>query len=82
MKKNDNDLDSRDNHITPQLIFRTNPNHLPCAYCGSTERKLGVGKAPGQSSLLCECGKFIKWISSASEVKAIAAQLINGGREQ
>ncbi len=52
---------------------RVNPLFLPCSTCGSQLRKLGAGKAP-ESSLLCECGKFIKWIN-ASEVKAIASQL-------
>jgi hypothetical protein len=45
-----------------------------CGNCGSTQRQLGAGKAPGQSSLLCQCGKLIKWIDS-SELGEIAQQL-------
>lgn len=60
--------------------YRVNPAFLPCNNCGSQSRKLGAGKEPGGASLLCECGKFIKWVS-ASEVKAIAAQLSNGGQQ-
>ncbi len=51
-----------DKYITPQRIFRANPNHLPCSACGSTHRKLGAGRQPGEASLLCKCGKFIKWL--------------------
>jgi len=70
------------NHFKSKLSngvsHRTNPLFLPCKNCGSKTRKVGVGKAPGQSSLLCDCGKFIKWIW-AWEV-AIADQLNNGGQ--
>jgi len=69
-----------DKSITLQPIFRANPNHLPCTRFCSTERKLGAGKAPGEASVLCECGKFIKWVSG-SELQAIAAQLSNGGQQ-
>lgn len=70
---------NRGNHVsTPS--YRANPAFLPCSSCGSQERKLGAGKEPGGASLLCECGKFIKWIS-ANEVKAIASQLSKGGQQ-
>lgn len=59
---------------------RQNPNFLPCSGCGSQERKLGAGKAPGEASLLCsECEKFIKWVSG-SELIAISSQLNQGGK--
>lgn len=60
-------------------LSRANSSNLPCSKCGSQARKLGAGKPQGEASLLCECGKFIKWIS-ASEAKAIAGQLNNGGQ--
>jgi len=60
-------------------IHRINHHFLPCNNCGSQSRKIGAGKAPGQSSLLCECGKFVKWIG-ANELTAIAGQLNNGGQ--
>jgi hypothetical protein len=47
-------------------------NTILCAQCGSKERRLGAGRKPGEASLLCECGKFIKWIG-ASQLKAICA---------
>jgi hypothetical protein len=54
------------NHITmdaqSSTISRVNPHALPCASCGSTERKLGAGRQPGEASLLCECGKFVRWL--------------------
>jgi hypothetical protein len=92
MKKKTFDSCSKDTtewgkSATPEHTFRysgierCNPEALPCASCGSTERKLGAGKAPGEASLRCECGKFIKWLS-ASQTKAIAARLRirNGGQ--
>jgi hypothetical protein len=51
-----------DKCITLQPIFRANPNHLLCASCGSTSRQLGAGRQPGEASLLCECGKFVRWL--------------------
>ncbi|HEY9707706.1 MAG TPA: hypothetical protein V6D48_05830 [Oculatellaceae cyanobacterium] len=72
-----------DNDITRDAktptISRVNPQSLPCIRCGSTERKLGAGKTSGSGSLLCECGKFIKWVSG-SELHAIASQLKGGLR--
>jgi hypothetical protein len=58
-------------------ISRLNPQALPCPRCGSTLRKLGAGKQPGEASLLCQCGRFVKWLN-ASQVKAIASQLKGG----
>lgn len=49
-----------------------------CATCGSSQRKLGAGKAPGQGSLLCGNGHFQRWLS-ASEAKAIAFQMNQQG---
>lgn len=82
-----NTFDSCDKHITKEInlaipehtfrhsgVVRCNPSALLCSSCGSTERKLGAGKAPGDASLLCECGKFIRWVSG-SELQAIASQL-------
>lgn len=62
------------NTITPQgqsvpSGHRVNPNHLPCNECGSTQRKLGAGRQPREASLLCACGKFIKWIGGSELVK-------------
>jgi hypothetical protein len=55
-----------DKDITPQPIFRANPNHLPCSACGSTHRKLGAGKGPHSASLRCgQCDRFIKWVSKS-----------------
>lgn len=67
------DKDIKRDAKTP-TISRANPNHLPCASCGSIERKLGAGRGPGEASLLCQCGKFIRWIGG-SELNAIASQL-------
>jgi hypothetical protein len=37
-------------------VQRVSQNVLPCGNCGSTERKLGVGKRPHTASLKCaEC---------------------------
>ena len=59
-----------DNRITSPPVFRVNPNYLPCASCGSTERKLGAGKGPHTASLRCaECDRFIKWIGKSDLVK-------------
>jgi hypothetical protein len=56
------DKDIKRDAKTP-IISRANPNHLPCASCGSTERKLGTGKGPHTASLKCgECNRVIKWI--------------------
>jgi hypothetical protein len=60
-------------------VHRMNRHFLPCNNCGSQSRKIGAGKAPGQSSLLCECGNFVKWIG-ANELMEIAGQLNNGGQ--
>lgn len=65
-------FNSCDDGITRALNQQLSRNITPCAKCGSKERKLGAGKAPGQSSLLCECGKFIKWLS-AKEASTIAS---------
>lgn len=67
------------NHLLNQS---SNPNTTKaeaCDNCGSSQQKLGAGKAPGQASLLCECGKFIKWLNP-SELNAIASQLKGGTR--
>jgi hypothetical protein len=71
-----------DKSITSQPIFRANPNHLPCAKCGSTSRQLGAGRQPNEQSLLCECGKFVKWLRG-SELNAIAkiASQLRGGQQ-
>jgi hypothetical protein len=59
-----------DKNITPQPIFRANPNHLPCSSCGSTSRRLGAGKVPGGASLRCgECDRFIKWLTPGEVAK-------------
>jgi hypothetical protein len=51
-------------------ISRANPNHLPCSSCGSTERKLGIGKGPHSASLKCgRCHSFIKWIGKSELTK-------------
>lgn len=56
-------------------ISRTNPNHLACASCGSTERRLGAGKGPHSASLRCEgCDRFIRWVG-----KRELAKLNQGG---
>jgi hypothetical protein len=73
-----------DNRITSQLIFRINSNHLPCASCGSTERRLGAGKEPHSASLKCaECDlrfaaalryRFIKWLGKSELAKIQGGQ--------
>jgi hypothetical protein len=51
-------------------VSRCNLSDIPCTNGGSTERKLGAGKAPGEASVLCsECGKFIKWLTSGEVAK-------------
>jgi hypothetical protein len=51
-------------------ISRANPNHLPCSSCGSTERKLGIGKEPHSASLRCgKCDRFIRWIGKPELAK-------------
>jgi hypothetical protein len=51
-------------------ISRVNPQALPCARCGSTERRLGVGKGPHSASLKCaECDRFIRWVGKNELVK-------------
>ncbi len=60
-------------------IHRINHHFLPCNECGSQSRKIGAGKALGQSSLLCKCGKFVKWIG-ANELMVIAGQVMGGER--
>lgn len=55
-------------------VSRCNPEHIPCAVCGSTQRKVGAGKAPGEASLLCECGKFLRWISKSELAKLTSEQ--------
>jgi hypothetical protein len=51
----------------------------PCAKCGESSGRLGAGRQPRESSLLCgKCGSFVKWLS-ASEVKRIEKSvLVNG----
>jgi hypothetical protein len=61
----------------PQGLSRRNPNAIPCSDCGSTERKVGADKAPGEASLLCECGKFLRWINKSELAKITGEQ---GGR--
>ncbi|MDP8963247.1 MAG: hypothetical protein M3O33_04515 [Cyanobacteriota bacterium] len=73
-----------DNRIKYQPVFRTNPNHLACASCGSTERKLGTGKEPHTASLRCgQCesvalrrraDSFITWLSKGELARIEAAQ--------
>jgi hypothetical protein len=60
-----------DSSIVSHLFaYRVDLVHLPCANCGSTERKLGVGKGPHSASLRCgECDRFIKWIAKAQLAK-------------
>jgi len=61
---------SCDKNITSPPIFRTTPNHLPCACCGSSERKLGAGKQPHSASLRCAvCDRFIRWIGKSELAK-------------
>jgi len=56
-------------------VRRVSPNALPCGNCGSTERKLGVGKRPHTASLKCgECDHFIKWISKSELAKIQGGQ--------
>jgi hypothetical protein len=63
-------FDPCDKGITFQAFFRTNLNHLPCASCGSTLRKLGIGKGPHTASLRCgECDCFIRWVGKSELVK-------------
>jgi len=51
-------------------ISRANPNYLPCSSCGSTERKLGIGKGPHSASLRCgKCDRFIRWVGKIELVK-------------
>lgn len=59
-------------------LSRSNPQSRACPECGSQERKLGVGKGPHSASLLCECGKFVKWVGKR-ELIALAAQLNKEG---
>jgi hypothetical protein len=64
-----------DNRITNQPVFRANPNYLPCASCGSIERKLGAGKGPHTASLKCaECDRFIKWLGKSELAKIQGGQ--------
>ncbi len=68
-----------DNSITHYPVFRTNPNHLACASCGSTERKLGTGKGPHSAELRCgKCDhvalrrrtdRFIRWVAKSELTK-------------
>ena len=45
-------------------------NIIPCAQCGSTSQKLGIGKGPHSASLRCgECDRFIKWIGKSELAK-------------
>lgn len=67
------------NHLLNQSSNRDTTQAEGCATCGSSQQKLGAGKTPGQASLLCECGKFIKWLSG-SQSAAIASQLKGGQR--
>jgi hypothetical protein len=77
----DNDI-TRDTE-TP-TISRTNPNHLPCSSCGSTERKLGIGKGPHLASLRCAaCDlrfaaalryRFIRWVGKSELAKIQGGQ--------
>lgn len=56
---------------TPRAI------HLesPCSKCGGITGKIGAGRKPGESSIVCgACRKFLRWISPI-ELKA----LIKGG---
>ncbi len=51
-------------------ISRANPTRLPCANCGSIERKLGIGKGPHSASLKCaQCDRFIRWVGKIELVK-------------
>ncbi len=60
-------------------VQRVSPNALPCASCGSTERKLGAGFGPHTAELRCgECDmrsaaakryRFIKWIGKSELAK-------------
>lgn len=62
---------SCDKDITKDLPLSR--NIIPCAQCGSKERKLGCGKGPHTASLRCAvCDRFIKWIGKA-ELGRIAA---------
>lgn len=59
-------------------ISRANQKKLPCANCGSTDRRLGVGKGPHSASLRCgQCDRFIKWIG-----KFELAKIENQGGQQ
>ena len=63
------------NKISPVInrenppTYRTNHHFLPCNNCGSQVRRIGAGKVPGGASLVCECGRFIKWISKVELTK-------------
>lgn len=80
-------FDICDNSITSQPVFRTNPNHLPCASCGSTELQVGADKEPHSARRRCgQCAlrsraaqrsRFIKWIS-----KSELAKIENQGGQQ
>jgi len=64
-------------------VQRVSPNALPCASCGSTERKLGAGFGSHTAELRCgECARrsaaaklyrFIKWLGE-SELAQIKNQ--------
>lgn len=58
------------------LNLQVSRNALPCAGCGSKERKIGEGSGPHFASLRCgECDRFIKWIG-----KSELAKLNQGGQ--
>lgn len=69
-------FDICDKSITVQPAFRTNPNHLACASCDSTEWRLGTDKGSHSASLRCgECDLFIRSIgrSDLSKIEKLGA---------
>lgn len=62
-----------DDDITNASNQQLSRNTIPCAQCGSKERRLGIGKGPHSASLRCgECDRFIRWVGK-SELARIAA---------
>ncbi len=67
-----------DDGITRASNQQLSRNIMPCAKCGSKERKLGIGKEPHSASLRCaECDRFIKWVSKR-ELARIESQANDG----
>jgi hypothetical protein len=68
MKQNISNLCDYD--ITKASNQQLSRNIIPCAKCGSKERKLGIGKGPHLASLRCgKCDHFIKWLGKSELAK-------------